>query len=116
MCFLYLVLVPLADFPQSVLEKVVELFYYGEVRVLTAFKGKVYKALAFLEVVDIKLPDPPKPRTKKTPESELLEILAIDGLSTSGTSGPQIGMHSVCECSVFSIHFMPIVNSFLYSQ
>lgn len=64
------------DFPFCVLEKVVELFYHGEIRVITAIKGKVYKALAFLEV---DVPDIPPPRQPtKSKSSPLLDDEQID--------------------------------------
>lgn len=72
-------LVLLADFPVSVLEKVVELFYYGEIRVLSSIKGKVYKALKFLEV-DIPEPLKPKPRPKNPSPDQLY----VDGELAKG--------------------------------
>lgn len=41
---------PLLAFPLYAIQHVVELFYYGEIRVLTNIKSQVKKALDFLEV------------------------------------------------------------------
>lgn len=41
---------PLIAYPMIAIQHVVELFYYGETRVLTSFKGQVFKTLDFLEV------------------------------------------------------------------
>lgn len=48
-------IVPLIAFPLIAIQTVVDFFYYGEVRVLSSFKGQVIKALNFLEV-DYELP------------------------------------------------------------
>lgn len=49
--------VPLSEHPYAVVEKVVELFYYGEIGVTTQLKPKVLKALAALQVeVSVDLP------------------------------------------------------------
>lgn len=53
------------------LEKVVNLFYYGEIRVLTSLKAKVYKALTFLEV-DVPF-EAPRPKPIKA------DFLVVDG-------------------------------------
>lgn len=46
---------PLIAFPLIAIQTVIDFFYYGEVRVLSSFKGQVIKALNFLEV-DYELP------------------------------------------------------------
>lgn len=86
-CFLFFLLVPLIDFPYAVLEKVVELFYYGEIRVLNSLKVKVYKALQFLEV-DVPMEVPrAKPSQLKMPNLSM-----IDGKINLD---PKNGMNSV---------------------
>lgn len=89
---------PLIDFPYEVLEKVVELFYYGEIRVLNSLKGKVYKALKFL---DVDIPEPPKPppRPKKTP----LDLSIDDDVPVNG------GTKSV---SAFVFNTFMLMNAF----
>lgn len=56
---------PFLDIPFAVLEKVVELFYYGEVRVLTVLKVKLFKALDLLQVDDVDRPAPSAPSAPK---------------------------------------------------
>lgn len=48
--FHYNSVVSLKAFSLIVIQHVVELFYYGETRVLTSIKGQLIKALDFLEV------------------------------------------------------------------
>lgn len=54
----------MSAFTVIILEKVVELFYRGHVRVLPTHKGQLYKALDFLEVGSIQKPEirVPQPR------------------------------------------------------
>lgn len=53
---LYVVVV-LNIFPNIVLEKVMELFYFGQICVLGALKNKVMKALEFLQVKSLYVPN-----------------------------------------------------------
>ncbi|XP_055317735.1 modifier of mdg4-like [Sitodiplosis mosellana] len=57
----YKFIVPLIAFPLLAIQHVVELFYYGEIRVLANIKSQVIKALDFLEV------DYDIPSTRRTP-------------------------------------------------
>lgn len=90
--FGFSLIVPLIDIPYAVLEKVVELFYCGEIRVLASLKAKVYKALTFLEV-DIPI-EPPRKKPLQIPDFSM-----VDGqLNLNSKSG--------MNCSAFSPFFL----------
>lgn len=70
--------VPLTAFPIIALEKVVELFYCGEIRLITPHKTQVMKALAFLEVSSLALPQvKPRETVKKDSDSKEIALLKI---------------------------------------
>lgn len=90
----FFLLVPLIDFPLAVLEKVVELFYYGEIRVPTSLKVKVYKALKFLEVDDVPIEVPraiAKPAKPLSSDVNQMETFTLTG----GLMVPTNGMNSI---------------------
>lgn len=91
--------VPLNDMSFAVLEKVVELFYYGEIRVMTSIKGKLFKALNFLKVDGLNVPAPlssilPVPHSF----DESINLIAQNGVIPNGKESSS----SDCSCHIHS--------------
>lgn len=81
----FISVVPLKTVPCFVLKKVIELFYFGETKFATTFKGQMYKALKLLEV-NVEIPTP-SPRSATIPTPPVVSLGQVNNGKVSSSFG-----------------------------